>query len=88
LNTIKNNEEIKNLYDELWNKLQDHDEIYAKKILNDCLEKLDKKQSKETIFNTLMVLLKKPMFWIGLIAVVLIVPIIFALFIWVSLLIE
>lgn len=88
LNTIKNSEEIKILYDELWNKLQKHDEIYVKKILNNCLVKLDKAQSKDSIPDMLKSLFKKPMFWIGLISVIVMVPIIFTLFIWISLLIE
>ncbi|MGG4495574.1 hypothetical protein [Brevibacillus reuszeri] len=88
MNINKNNEELKTLYDELWNKLQDHDEMYVKKILNDCLKKLDKEQ-QETTFNYLKALFKKPKFWILFIALTILVPtILVVLFIWIALLVE
>lgn len=89
INKNRDNKEIKDLYDELWSKIQNHHEVYVKNILNDFLEKLDKNPPKEPpIFNTLNLWFKKPIFWIGLVSVALIVPIIFILFVWISLLIE
>ncbi|MGO0059571.1 hypothetical protein ACTID9_06115 [Brevibacillus fluminis] len=88
MKTIQDNEEIKKLYDELWVKLQAHDEIYVKRVINNWSKKLDKRQN-ESIINYLKASLKKPMFWIIFILLLVIVPsIFFFLFIWLALLVD
>ncbi len=75
---------LKRLHDEIWANLQEHDEIFINNFLNSSLNRLKRNSSlSSSIGKSLKELFKTPLFWICILAVILIVPLGLALIIWV-----
>lgn len=81
-------EHIRLVHSDIWTKLQDHDELYAKTFLEHCLKSLEKKRVKYTLSETIKDYIKTPIIWISIIIGVLIVPVFWLAFIWISLILE
>jgi hypothetical protein len=81
-------EEFRNLHYEIWTKLQEHDELYVKTFLENSIKSLQNKRSKLSLYETLLDYFKSPFIWIPIIVGILIVPVLWLLAIWTSLIIE
>jgi hypothetical protein len=88
---LKDSEDAENIrlvHSDIWTKLQEQDEVYAKTFLDDCLKSCEKKRVKYTLSETIKDYTKSPIIWISIIIGVLIVPVFGLAFIWISLILE
>lgn len=78
--------EIQDLHRQVWDSLQDHDEMYAKSVLHQCLKSLDNKQT--SFLTILSGYLKSPLIWFSILTGILIVPLFGYLLLWILVLGE
>ncbi|OXM87504.1 hypothetical protein CF651_05240 [Paenibacillus rigui] len=88
---LKDSEQVANIqliHSEIWTKLQDQDELYAKTFLTYCLKMHDKKQVKYSLIESIKHYMKSRMMWISILVGLVSVPTFWAAIIWVSLILE
>ncbi|OPH59413.1 hypothetical protein BC351_21135 [Paenibacillus ferrarius] len=73
----------KALHDEIWNKLQHHNEAYVHKFLQESLRKVGSNTSNNRVSDFLIELLRTPLFWGSLLSVTLGVPAFLFLITWI-----
>ncbi|SEC59017.1 hypothetical protein [Paenibacillus sp. GP183] len=81
-------DKLRLVHSEIWTKLQDQDDLYAKTFLDNCLKSCEKKRVKYTISETIKDYIKSPIIWISILIEVLIVPVFSLAFIGISLILE
>ncbi|MDQ0914603.1 hypothetical protein [Paenibacillus sp. V4I5] len=84
---MKNNDYVelnKKLLDELWRTLQDkQDDAYTTKFLKDSLRRVENNLSMNSTVDVLKELIRTPLFWYVLLAIIVFIPTMFFLILWV-----
>lgn len=88
LRDSEDTEKIRLVHSDIWTKLQDRDELFAKTFLDHSFKSLEKNRVKSTLSGTIKDYIKSPIIWISILIGVLIVPVFLLAFIWTSLILE
>ncbi|MEC0228458.1 hypothetical protein [Paenibacillus alba] len=73
----------KTLHDEIWNKLQHHDEAYVHEFLQESLRKVGSHTAGNRVSDFLMELLRAPLFLGTLLAIIIGIPAVLFLITWI-----
>lgn len=88
LRDSENFQELRLLYDQIWSKLQEHEEEEARQLFQSILDEAERRPSTQSLYSRIRHFIQTPLYLASIIIGVLIVPVFILLVVWVSLLLE